>query len=213
MSRYSYSGDRAGSTHQVLLSLVPPTARRVLDVGCASGYLGRELTDRLACEVYGIDADAGSIEEARDKGYAGLELRDLSLPLDLPWEGPFDAVVAGDVLEHLTDPGPVLRWVRDTLAPGAPLIVSVPNVANAAIRVKLLAGRFDYSDTGILDRTHVHLYTYASARDLLQSHGFSIEQEWAGSSNFGTFLNGGLPGARRLRPLLANTVILVAGVA
>jgi SAM-dependent methyltransferase len=213
MARYAYSGGKVGSTHQVLLSLVPPTARRVLDVGCASGYLGRELADRLSCEVYGIDSDADSIDEARDKGYAGLELRDLNRPLDLPWKGPFDAVVAGDVLEHLTEPGPILAWIRDALAPGAPLIVSVPNVANAAIRVKLLGGRFDYSDTGILDRTHVHLYTYSSARDLLRSHGFSIEREWAGSSNFGAFLNGGFPGAARLRPLLANTVILLARVA
>jgi 2-polyprenyl-3-methyl-5-hydroxy-6-metoxy-1,4-benzoquinol methylase len=211
-AHYTYGGDSAGGTHSVLVALVPSTAVRVLDIGCASGYLGRELMRTRQCEVWGVDANPDSAAAARAAGYSDVLCADLDSPPALPWPEPFDAVLAGNILEHLRNPENILGRVRELLKPGAPLVVALPNVANAKVRVDLLRGRFDYTDTGILDRTHLHLYTYDSARALLTDNGFAIRVERAGSRTFGRFLNGRVPGAKRLAPLLANTIIMQASV-
>ena len=119
-------------------------------------------------------------------------------------------VLAGNILEHLRDPAALLRRIRPVLSEDTLLIVALPNVANLRVRLDLLRGRFDYTDTGIMDRTHLHLYTYRTARALLTENEFLIKDEHAGSITFGRFLNSKVPGARRLQPLLANTIIMRA---
>jgi 2-polyprenyl-3-methyl-5-hydroxy-6-metoxy-1,4-benzoquinol methylase len=86
-------------------------------------------------------------------------------------------VVFGDVLEHLVDPWEALRVARGLLAPGGVAIVSVPNVAAWPVRFGLLAGRFDYADFGLLDRTHLRFFTRRSAHELVQAAGYEIERE------------------------------------
>ncbi len=70
-------------------------------------------------------------------------------------DGPFDAIVYGDVLEHLVDPLSVLVELNRELAEDGFVIISVPNIAHLYIRLLLLLGRFDYIDRGILDSTHL----------------------------------------------------------
>lgn len=203
---YEY-GESPGGTHQTLLRMVPDGAR-VLDVGCASGYLGEQLS-RRGCRVWGVDADSRSVEMARSVGYEDVLCADLDRIGALPWEETFDVVIAADVLEHLTGPARILDAIRDRwLAPQGQLIVSLPNVANFTTRFGLLAGRFTYTEKGILDDTHLRLYTYRTARELLTSAGFAVGREQAGSNRFGAFLNGTRPGSTRLRGLLAFNVIL-----
>jgi len=90
------------------------------------------------------------------------------------WSREFDVVVCADVLEHLEDPAGVLARVRRWLSPGGALFVSLPNVANVAVRLSLLAGRFEYAEAGILDRTHLRFFTRRSARRLVEGAGFRI---------------------------------------
>ena len=83
--------------------------------------------------------------------------------MELPLEpGSFDVVLCGDVIEHLRDPVAALARLRPLLRPGGRLVLSTPNVANWAIRLSLLAGRWRYTDRGILDRSHTHLFTRAT---------------------------------------------------
>jgi len=208
--QYNYGGDSPGGTHSLLVSLIPSTATRVLDIGCASGYLGREVMRDRRCGVWGIDANPDSAAAARRAGYVDVVCADLDALPALPWSEPFDAVLAGNILEHLRDPAAFLRRIRRVLSEDALLIVALPNVANLRVRLDLLRGRFDYTDTGIMDRTHLHLYTYRTARALLTENEFLIKDECAGSITFGRFLNSKVPGARRLQPLLANTIIMRA---
>lgn len=204
-----YALNSRGGTHATLASLVP-TRSRVLDVGCATGYLGKLLAAR-GCTVTGIEYDTVAAAAARDTGaYDHLYEMNISDSTQQLPPGPFDIVLCADVLEHLLDPVHVARRLAALLAPDGRMIVSVPNVANVAVRIALLAGRFDYADTGILDRTHLHLYTHDTARKLIRQAGLRTETVLSGSDRFGWLLNSRGPAARALRGLLAYSIIIVA---
>jgi SAM-dependent methyltransferase len=95
--------------------------------------------------------------------------------MELPFEpASFDAIVCGDLIEHLRDPERFLARVRPLLRPGGQLVVSTPNVANWAIRLGLLFGRFRYTQRGILDRTHSHLFTRKTLLECLAAAGYQV---------------------------------------
>jgi SAM-dependent methyltransferase len=161
------------SSHSLLLASLPPSGggRRVLDVGCAAGYLGALLASR-GYRVTGIDspgAAGASFPESIELLEADL---DLGLP---PLTGRFDFVICADVLEHLRRPVPMLRDLRTVLATGGRLVCSLPNSGHAYFRWNVLAGRFPAEDRGLFDRTHLHFYTWNGWLDLFQSAGFRIE--------------------------------------
>ena len=147
--------------------------KRVLDVGCANGYLAKVLVER-GCTVSGVEYDEKAAEEARPV-LERLVVGDLER-LDLVEElgtGQFDVIVFGDVLEHLRDPLPVLRASRALLAPGGYAVISIPNVAHGSVRISLLKGRFDYRPLGLLDSTHIRFFTRDNLKALLRDAGFA----------------------------------------
>ena len=164
-----------GGSHQRILAAVPPGSR-VLDLGCASGYLSAALTER-GCTVVGFERDPASAALARTH-CTDVIVGDLESDADrraLP--GGFDVVVIGDVLEHLADPWGALRFVRGLLAPEGRVVLSLPNVAAWPVRLGLLRGSFDYGDFGILDRTHLRFFTRSSAHALARETGFVVAAE------------------------------------
>jgi 2-polyprenyl-3-methyl-5-hydroxy-6-metoxy-1,4-benzoquinol methylase len=164
-----------GGSHAAILAEVD-RAGRVLDVGCATGYLAARLAAR-GCAVVGLEPDAASAAQAEPHCerviVAGIDSEGGRAEID----GRFDYVIFGDVLEHLADPWETLRFARGLLAPGGVAIVSLPNVAAWPVRLGLLAGRFEYADFGLLDRTHLRFFTRRSARALTRDAGFRIERE------------------------------------
>ena len=97
--------------------------------------------------------------------------------MELPFEpGSFDVVLLGDVIEHLRDPAATLARLRPLLRPGGRVVLSTPNVANWAIRLSLLSGRWRYTDRGILDRSHTHLFTRATLAETLEQAGYRVER-------------------------------------
>jgi 2-polyprenyl-3-methyl-5-hydroxy-6-metoxy-1,4-benzoquinol methylase len=159
------------SSHRRIVDAVRP-GTRVLDVGCAGGLLASALRDK-GCTVIGVDAvDEPAAREACHRFY----LADLDGDAWEPEERDFDFVLYGDVLEHLRDTS-LLERSRSWLAPGGRVIASTGNVAFLPVRLGLLAGKFDYAARGILDRTHVHLYTRKSFRELLERAGFEVVVE------------------------------------
>jgi 2-polyprenyl-3-methyl-5-hydroxy-6-metoxy-1,4-benzoquinol methylase len=158
--------------HAKLLAAVG-TNNRVLDVGCSSGYLARPLAER-GNTVVGIELDAGAAHEA--EAFCERVLVGDVETIDLSQLEPasFDVVLCGDVVEHLRDPVAALARLRPLLRPGGRLVLSTPNVANWAIRLSLLAGRWRYTDRGILDRTHTHLFTRATLREAIEAAGYRV---------------------------------------
>jgi 2-polyprenyl-3-methyl-5-hydroxy-6-metoxy-1,4-benzoquinol methylase len=160
------------NSHTLMVELVGSN-KRVLDVGCANGYLA-EVLGTNGCTVSGVEYDAAAAEEARphlDRVVVG-DLETLDLPAELG-TGGFDVVVFGDVLEHLRDPLPVLKQARHLLAPGGYVVISIPNVAHGSVRLSLLQGRFDYGPLGLLDETHIRFFTRDNLRVLLRGAGFA----------------------------------------
>ncbi|HEU4657343.1 MAG TPA: methionine biosynthesis protein MetW [Capillimicrobium sp.] len=178
------------SSHRLVIELVPPGSR-VLDVGCAEGYLAAELVAR-GCEVVGIEPDARAAAAARARGIEVLELDVETVPLAA---ARFDVVVFADVLEHLRDPVAVLRRAR---AAGR-AVVSLPNIAPWTGRRALLQGRFPREDFGLFDRTHLRFFTRETARELAHEAGFRVVAERFADAPLP--LESRVPALRRLRPL------------
>jgi len=160
------------STHSFALQDVPAHSR-VLDLGCAGGYMAAELKKRKGCYVTGVDA--WPVEDVRlDEFY----LRDLNDGLDgLPVANQ-DIILILDVIEHLTSPERFLDQLHDALArkPGTPVIISTANIGFIIPRLMLLMGQFNYGKRGILDVTHTRLFTFSSFRRCLEQCGFTVEE-------------------------------------
>jgi SAM-dependent methyltransferase len=153
-------------------ALVPASARRVLDLGCATGALGAAL-ERT---VVGIerDPDLAAVAARRLDRVIVADLESV----DFGEVGRFDCVVAADVLEHLSDPWTVLRRaVADALEPGGVVVVSLPNVRFFETFWQLgVRGRWPRRPQGVFDAGHLRWFTRADAVDLLTGAGLTIEQ-------------------------------------
>jgi 2-polyprenyl-3-methyl-5-hydroxy-6-metoxy-1,4-benzoquinol methylase len=149
--------------------------RNVLELGCATGYTTRLLARHLDCTVTGVEYIAEAAERARPY-CRQLVIGDVEAEevLDqLP--GPYDVILAGDVLEHLRYPDRLLRRLRPTLRPGGCWVISVPNIAHWSVRKELLMGRFNFIDRGIMDATHLRWFTRRTLASLLQESGYQVQ--------------------------------------
>ncbi|MDQ5857201.1 MAG: class I SAM-dependent methyltransferase [Acidobacteriota bacterium] len=164
--------DFPGSSHDHLRRRIfaMPASLRLLDLGAAGGHLGRAVRSRCSY-LAGVEPDRSLPDSAR-AGYDDWRVVDAFEAGD--WEEPFDVVVCADVLEHLSSPAAMLGRIRGWLRPGGILLASIPNIANVSIRASLLMGRFEYTQRGILDGTHVSFYTRATGRRLLEENGFQV---------------------------------------
>jgi len=155
-----------------MLAMVGPGEKRVLDVGCSSGYLARPLVER-GCTVVGIERDAQAATAARDvcEDVIVGDVEELELPFE---RRSFDVVLCGDLVEHLRDPEVFLSRVQPLLKRKGRLVLTTPNVANWALRLSLLGGRWRYTNRGLLDRTHVHLFTRKTLVEALDNAGYRV---------------------------------------
>ena len=163
------------TSHRQVLDLVGRD-RRVLDVGCWTGDLGRVLVER-GCEVSGVEIDPEAAAVA-EQHLTRVVVADLDrTPLSAQFEaGSFDVVVFADVLEHLHDPHQALVAARTLLAPGGRIVISVPNVSHGSLRLALLQGRWTLTDTGLLDRTHIRFFTRERLAEVLAGAGLVVEE-------------------------------------
>ena len=172
--KYTEFQDDPASTHSKIVSLVPP-ATRVLEFGCATGYMSEVLKNRLGCTVVGveIDRDAAAIAEKHTERVIVGDAEKIDYAAELAGE-EFDVVLFADVLEHLKEPGDVLRRVRPFVAENGVVIASIPNIAHASVRLALLGGEFRYREWGLLDDTHLRFFTRASIQDLFEETGYAV---------------------------------------
>jgi 2-polyprenyl-3-methyl-5-hydroxy-6-metoxy-1,4-benzoquinol methylase len=162
-----------------ILAHVPETARRVLDLGCATGTTGAALKARQPAHVTGIEIEPEYAREAARVLDCVIEGDVARLP-DL--DGPFDALIAADILEHLSDPWTTLRAYAGLLTPGATVVVSLPNVGHWSTYWYLARGTWPRKPEGIFDATHLRWFTLPDARALLAQAGLEphtvVRRRW-----------------------------------
>jgi SAM-dependent methyltransferase len=181
-ARYEFKSGRY-SSHSLLLGRFAGTGsgRRVLDVGCAEGFLADLLAQR-GYSVTGVDWPG-------TRHPSSIEFRGANLDEGLGAAGGgFDYILCADVLEHLRDPLRMLSDCRERLAPGGVVIASLPNSGHWYFRANILLGRFPRHDKGLFDRTHLHFYMWSGWADLFARAGLRIESVEPSTVPFGLAL-------------------------
>jgi len=154
-------------------SMIPASANKILDIGCSEG----DWVDRMgkrSLEVIGIERDeklyAKALKNLRQVFLADVEKFSVPYP-----EGYFDCIVYADVLEHLIDPYSLLTLHKKYLNDEGCIIASIPNVRYYKVILRLaMAGVWDYTDGGLLDRTHLRFFTLINMKELFMNAGFEI---------------------------------------
>jgi O-antigen biosynthesis protein len=157
-----------------MVSLIPAGTGRILEIGCGAGMTGRLLKELGFQEVVGVELVEKVAREATP--YYDRVIVDDVEKAALPYEkGYFDCILYGDVLEHLVDPWKVLKEHRSLLKPGGIIVCSIPNIRHYRITKRLLLkGKWDYQESGILDRTHLRFFTIGSMQNMIADSGFEI---------------------------------------
>ncbi len=163
----------------------------ILEIGCATGYIGKFLKEKRNCKMYGIEIDKEAAELAKpyyEKIIVGnIEddntLNQLTINYKPSTINYFDYILCMNVLEHLKHPQKVLIKFKKLLKPEGSVIVCLPNIAHWSIRLKLLFGNFDYEKgvfgtdhgKGIMDETHLRFFTLETMKKLIISAEYKIE--------------------------------------
>lgn len=166
-------GDMDGQARGDLAAKVPEGARAVLDVGCSGGATAAALRARGVTTVFGIEPDSG--DAVRAAGVCDRVLEQTLEEVREEFPGAFDAILFGDVLEHLEDPSAALARVRPWLSPRGVVVASVPNVGHWSVVADLIAGHFDYVPYSLLSGTHIRFFTRATLVDLFEASGYRVE--------------------------------------
>ncbi|MCX9073315.1 MAG: glycosyltransferase [Candidatus Methanoperedens sp.] len=149
--------------------------KRVLEFGCATGYVSKILEQR-GCRVTGIEMDENAAKKAsiycEKIIIADIDIIELKEELK---DNKFEVILFGDILEHLKNPKRILLQAKDFLSKDGYIVISIPNVAHWSIRMDLLFGNFDYQNLGLLDDSHLRFFTKKSIVSLLESCGYFID--------------------------------------
>lgn len=163
---------------EFLIRHLPAQPGRVLDVGCASGYIA-ELVRRLGHDVVGVELNRAMAAQVRKRGIEVLE-HDLEEPLPLP-ACSFDLVHACEIIEHLFDTEAFLQHIHTVLKPGGVLVLSTPNLNSLGNRLRVLLGRplpMWGAFPGDRHGGHIRVFNLAKARELLERTGFQVDEVW-----------------------------------
>lgn len=157
-----------------ILPFVPAHCRNLLDVGCGAGEFGAFVKQSRKIEVWGVEPVKSAAAKALtrlDKVINGTFEAEIGLPA-----GTFDCVVFNDVLEHMVAPEQALRYAKVLLSNGGVVVASIPNIRYLGVVSRLVFhARWDYEDSGVLDKTHLRFFTKSSILKMFQSEGYLVE--------------------------------------
>lgn len=156
-----------------IYDLISPN-KKVLDVGCATGKLLERLKKEKDCYTVGIEINGGMARKAKRRCDEVI-IADVEKLSDLSFSDKFfDIIVFADALEHLKRPDIALKRFRKYLADYGCILISIPNVAFITVRLNLLLGRFNYTEYGLMDKTHLRFFTLKTVKKLIGESGYKI---------------------------------------
>ncbi|MDD7280178.1 MAG: methyltransferase domain-containing protein [Oscillospiraceae bacterium] len=146
---------------------------KVLEFGCATGYMSKYLKEEKHCRVYGAEISSEALSEASQylEKAVCCDAESGEWAEQLKGE-QFDYILFADILEHLRDPKAVLERASDFLKDDGCVIISVPNITHSDILLKMLHNHFEYTKTGLLDNTHIHFWGSSELKPFFESCGF-----------------------------------------
>jgi len=161
-----------------MVDYLPASAKSVFDVGCSSGAFGNELRKRRGiARLIGLEPNEDAAEVARSVYDEVIVGRFPDERSQLPVGERYDAIYFNDVLEHMQQPELALAAARDLLSPTGVIIASIPNIRHVSVLGKLIfRDEWRYTESGILDKTHLRFFTARSIRQLLEDGGWRIER-------------------------------------
>lgn len=149
-------------------------AIRVLEIGCDLGATLLQIKNKYPnSQLFGLEINEPAAEIA---GHLAQVVVGNIEDKEIPFEGTFDYILFGDVLEHLRDPQGVLRYCKEKLSEHGAVVACIPNLMYIAVMRQLINGRFQYQDTGLLDRSHIHFFTYYQIILMFQEEGYTLEE-------------------------------------
>lgn len=166
--------DNPYSTHQFVINRIK-SQKKILELGCATGYISKELIKKKNI-VWGVDSDVNYLKKAGkicNKTFL-FDIEKIAELKDLPHKY-FDYILLMDVLEHTRNPEAILRQLKKWVKKNGEIIISLPNIANISTRLSLFSGSFSYTETGILDKTHLKFFTLQSFSELLLQNGLKLK--------------------------------------
>ena len=161
---------------RLTISLIPEGSK-VLEIGCATGFMGEYLIKEKRCEVYGVEMGGDEAREARKKLTDVIigDIENKETIKKIKTLGKFDVILASALIEHLKDPWRALTSWKTFLKKNGLLIISTSNIAHWSVRQQILKGNFNYQEYGILDNTHLRFFTTKSFRKLVNDCGYRLE--------------------------------------
>jgi 2-polyprenyl-3-methyl-5-hydroxy-6-metoxy-1,4-benzoquinol methylase len=161
---------------QKVLNWTKPNST-ILELGCHTGLLSRLLVEKKNCIVTGIDINKEAINVAQEYLLDGfiLDLEDYPEMEKVLLNKRFDCIILLHVLEHLRNPSKFLSYIRGVLKEDGFIIIGLPNVSNAKERFDMLYGKFEYTNIGVMDRTHISMFNYFTAKKLIEEARLEIE--------------------------------------
>jgi 2-polyprenyl-3-methyl-5-hydroxy-6-metoxy-1,4-benzoquinol methylase len=184
-------------TRSEIFPLLPDKITKVLEIGCGTGNTLGWLKAQKQCSwVGGVELYPDAAVKAREKLdaiYIG-SIEQIDLPIE---QGSLDLILCLDVLEHLLDPWTVVCRLQKLLLPGGALIASIPNVRHHSVLSPLLfKQQWEYTEAGILDRSHLRFFVKKSAVRLIESAGLKVDMILAtglGRSRKSQYVNSLIP--------------------
>jgi 2-polyprenyl-3-methyl-5-hydroxy-6-metoxy-1,4-benzoquinol methylase len=165
-------GDYYGLGRDYTIRFLPRPVGRVLDVGCGEGGAAGPLREAGATYIAGIELLAEPAAAARER-YDQVVVGDAIEAVGELSGEPFDTVLCYDVIEHLYDPGALLRELTTVTRPGGFLHVSVPNARHVSLfRDLFVRGTFGYQEQGHRDATHLRWFTRRDIEALVRESGW-----------------------------------------
>jgi 2-polyprenyl-3-methyl-5-hydroxy-6-metoxy-1,4-benzoquinol methylase len=176
VNKYDVAVDPGASNnaHAFMLEMVGWN-RRVLELGAAAGHMTRALVAQN-CRITTVEHDedaARQLKSIADEVIVG-DLNDPTIFDDV--KPVFDVLLAGDVLEHLIDPQDVLNRAIQLVKSGGLIVLSIPNVAHADVRLSLLLGKWNYRPWGLLDDGHLRFFTLDNIKNMVRNAGLVITE-------------------------------------
>ena len=161
--------------NNVLKLLDGVAGKNILDVGCATGYVGEKLKNN-GNYVVGLDLSPEAIKRAKEK-LDEAYVFNLESGLDFPVRKNFDLIIMSEVIEHLFLPQETIKRLVKIIKPHGRILISTPNFLHIANRKRFLLGDFHYDASGVFDEGHIRFFTYKSVISMMKDLGFLLAGE------------------------------------